>query len=107
VVLGTGLVEGVSHFPNPDWQPVAQNAAVLPLRVDALQQSPNEEPRHVTPLPQLPSTETFWVGAGAALEVAVGTAVVGKIDEDDAAPQIPKAALQLVPQWSADFPHHP
>jgi hypothetical protein len=47
------------------------------------------------------------VGAGAAPEVAVGTAVVGKIDEDDAAPQIPKAALQLVPQWSADFPHHP
>jgi len=47
------------------------------------------------------------VGAGAAAEVVVGTAVVDKIDEDDAAPQIPKAALQLVPQWSADFPHHP
>jgi hypothetical protein len=47
------------------------------------------------------------VGAGAAAEVAVGTAVVDKADEDDATPQIPKAALQLVPQWSADFPHHP
>ena len=47
------------------------------------------------------------MGAGATDEVAVGTAVVDKIGEDDAAPQIPKAALQLVPQWSADVPHHP
>jgi len=47
------------------------------------------------------------VGAGVAAEVAVGTAVVDKVDEDGATPQFPKAALQPVPQWAVDVPHHP
>ena len=47
------------------------------------------------------------MGAGVAAEVTVGTAVVDKVDEDDTGPQFPKAALQLVPQWAADVPHHP
>ena len=49
MVLGAGLVEGASHFPNPDWQPVAQNAAVLPLRVDVSMRGEGERIENLPP----------------------------------------------------------
>jgi hypothetical protein len=99
------------QVPNPFWQPVPQYDAVLPHHPELLQQFPNVEPWHVSPLvpPQVASVVTCLVAvAGTEVEALVeGTTTADEAREDvtttaeeaTAVPvHVPKRGLQPVPQ---------
>tara|TARA_R110002003_G_scaffold44_11_gene3341 strand:- start:46414 stop:46779 length:366 start_codon:yes stop_codon:yes gene_type:complete len=104
------------QVPKDLLQPVPQWPVVDPHHPYWLQQFPNVEPVHVKPwVPaHVPSVEAFLVETGAAEDdTLVEEAALGVLEaafEEETAPepeQVPKAELQVEPQWSVVEPHQP
>jgi hypothetical protein len=112
-LLGVVAALPPPHVPKAALQPVPQWPVVLPHHPYAEQQLPKVELAHVKPLApaQVPSVEVFLVLVGVAEGAAALVVVVvaaGLAEETAGLPaQVPKAALQLVPQWSVVEPQYP